>query len=262
MIFTFPYHDPEGTYNEVFRRQMAHLKAAFDSICVSISPLTVERNADFVAYLEAQGCHLFRNPPGSRLGDHLRQALHLAVDQAQDRRPIFYGFIDRILFTFDTGWRERVLQDLRQCQSRACVIFERTPFAWDTHPTNYREIEQMVSRSGEWLYGAFIEWTLCGLLLSPATASSVIAQSTSPTMEVLGEWLLLAIKNDVTIATKKVDWALWEDPYWEQVDAEVLKQQRERSSEETIKRLKMNAPFMLLMAEERFKDLRPRFEHL
>jgi hypothetical protein len=262
MICAFPYHDPEGRYNQVFAVQLDQLRTAFDGICISISPPTVEHNASFVEYLRQQGCHLFHNQPGSVSGDHFRQALRLAVDQAQDEQPIFYGFIDRILFVMETQWKESFLQDLRECQEREFVIFERTPFSWKTHPTNYREIEQMVSRIGQWLYGAFIELTLCGLVLSPRVAKLVVDQSISPAIEVLGEWVLLAIREGIPITAKKVDWVLWEDPFWEGIAPHILKERRERSPEETIKRIKMNVPFMLLMTEERFRNLNPRIERI
>jgi hypothetical protein len=81
-------------------------------------------------------------------------------------------------------------------------------------------------------------------------------------MEVLGEWVLLAIANDIPITTTKVDWLLWEDPYWDELDPRELKQVREQSRQETVKRINMMTPFMLMLAEDRFRDLRPRIERV
>jgi hypothetical protein len=262
MICAFPYHDPDGIYNQVFERQLDHLKTAFDSICISASPPTLASNTAFVDYLGQQGCHLFANQPGSMLGDHFRQALRLAVSHTGDRQPVFFGFIDRILFVLETHWKEHFLQDLKECATRECVLFERSAFAWDTHPANYREMEQMVSRAGEWLYGESIELGLCGLILSATAARVIVDQSISPSVEVLAEWVLLAMKNNIPITAKKVDWVLWEDPYWEGIAPEILKQQREQSREETTKRITMNAPFLLVMAEERFRNLNARVERI
>jgi hypothetical protein len=262
MICTFPYHDPDGVYNQVFERQLEHLKTVFGSICISASPPTLAGNSAFVDYLSQQGCHLSRNQPGSTLGDHFRQALRLAVNQARDRQSIFFGFIDRILFALETHWKEHFVQDLRECTTRECVLFERSAFAWETHPANYREMEQMVSRAGEWLYGESIELGLCGLLLSAAAGKTIVNQSVSSSMEVLAEWVLLAMKNGIPITAKKVDWVLWEDPYWEGIAPETLKQQREQSREETAKRISMNAPFLLVMAEERFRNVIARVERI
>ena len=58
------------------------------------------------------------------------------------------------------------------------------------------------------------------------------------------------------------DWLLWEDPYWEGIDPQALKQMREQSRDETAKRMNMMAPYMLMMVEERFRDLKPRIERL
>ncbi len=262
-ILAFPYHDPHGTYNEAFRKQLGDMRQAFGPICVSATPTTIEQNRSFIEELEERGCVVYRNPPGSTLGDHFRQALRSAVHASGgSQRPVYFGFIDRILFAFETQWRDRFLEDLCTCQDRALVTFERTPYAWDTHPTNYREIEQMVSRVGEWLLGTNIEFGLCGLLVSPSTAELLATRSISSSCEVLGEWILLAAQHGIPIAAKRVDWVLWEDPYWEGIDPEVLRRQREQSADETIKRVRMNVPFMSLLAEERFKGLILRVERI
>jgi hypothetical protein len=262
VILTFPYHDPDGTYNEVFRRQLPELQNAFSALCVSATASTAAQNAAFVDELERSGCLVARHHPGSALGEHFREALRLAVRASGEDNGIYFGFIDRILYAFETEWKTLFLTDLDACHQLPLLAFERTPYAWSTHPDNYREIEQMVSRLGEWLLGTNIEFGLCGLGLQAQTAETLLAHSTSPAIEILGEWILLAAKHEIPIATKKVDWVLWEDPYWEGIPHKQLKAEREQSTEETIRRIRMNAPFMLLLTEERFRDITLRVERL
>jgi hypothetical protein len=255
VILTFPYHDPSGTYNEVFRRQLPALQDAFSTLCISATALTAEQNGTFVDQLEQAGCLVTRHEPGSALGEHFCEALRLAVRASRADSGVYFGFIDRILYAFESEWKSPFLADLEACQELPLVTFERTHYAWSTHPDNYREVEQMVSRLGVWLLGTNVEFGLCGLALQTQTAATLLAHSTSPSMEILGEWMLLAAKHGIPIAAKQVDWVLWEDPYWEGVPHGQLKAEREQSAEETIRRIRMNVPFMLLLTEERFRGI-------
>jgi hypothetical protein len=251
MILTLPYYDPSGRYNRAFQHQLDALKSAFDAICVSVAPPTGADNAGFVRYLEAQGCVVFDNPAGATIGDQSREALRLALGYTD--QPIFFGFLDRILFALETEWRWQFLQDLKVYQTAAFLVFERSQAAWDTHPANYREIEQMVSRMFELLSGRSVELMPCALLLSHDVASTILNQSTSSAHEVWAEWTLLAMKNGIPITTQKVDWLAWEHPYWEDVDSDEFKRCRESSPDEVIKRIKMNMPAALVLTEERFR---------
>ncbi len=255
MILTFLYYDPGGKYNRVFQRQLATMKSAFEKICVSIAPPTSQDNADFVRYLEEQSCVVFDNAPGTPIGEHSHNALRLAVEQAGAQEPIFFGFLDRILFALETDWRTSFLQDIENHRTANCTIFERSQLAWNTHPSNYREIEQMVSRTFELIHGEFVELNPCAFIMSHAAANTISGQSTTRSFAVWGEWVLLAIKNDLPITRKKVDWLSWEHPYWNQVEPELLKREWETNPAETIKRIETNTPVMLLLTEERFKKL-------
>jgi hypothetical protein len=92
--------------------------------------------------------------------------------------------------------------------------------------------------------------------MSHDAASAILGQSTSPHHEVWAEWILLAMKNGIPVTTRKVDWLAWGHPYWEDVDPDVLKHNREASRDEVVKRIEMNAPVALMLAEERFRHIR------
>lgn len=139
MILTFPYHDPGGTYNEVFGRQLPELRNAFSALCISATAPTAEQNAAFVGELERAGCLVTRHEPGTMLGAHFREALRLAALASGAESGIYFGFIDRILYALESKWKAPFLADLEACQPLPLVTFERTPYAWSTHPDNYRE---------------------------------------------------------------------------------------------------------------------------
>jgi hypothetical protein len=95
----------------------------------------------------------------------------------------------------------------------------------------------------------------CAFILSHATANGILDQSTSASYDVWVEWILLAMKDNIPITTKKVDWLAYQQPYWEHIEPDAMKREREISREETIKRIRMNAPVAFTMIEERFRDV-------
>ncbi len=256
MILALPYYDPAGKHNQVFQRQLETLRSAFDAICMSVAPPTGQDNASFVQRLAEQGCLVLDNAPGSTLGDHSRQALWLALTHARAEQSIFFGFLDRVLFALETEWRDTFLQDLATYRADECLVLERSPLAWSTHPSNYREMEQMVSRTFQWLSGTFVELSPAALVLSRRAAHTILGQSQSASYDIWGEWVLLAMRNGIPVTTRQVDWLAWEDPYWEGADPADLKRAREASQEETLKRIRMNVPILMMLTEDRFHHLK------
>jgi hypothetical protein len=255
MILAFPYHDPTGKCNVTFRRQLTTLRSFFQNICIGATPGTLRQNAGFCDELDGQGCLIFRNGPDATIGDHSRTALQLAVEQSQGRQSIFFGFLDRLLFALETEHRASFLHNVGCYQGEECMVFERSPSAWRTHPANYAEIERMLSRMGELLYGSYMEMSPCAFVLGPETAELLLRTSVNDSWAVWAEWLLLAAKSQIPITVKRVDWLSWEDPYWEQADAKTLRRAQESNRQEVAKRIQLNAPVALLMSESRFRDL-------
>lgn len=253
-VLTFAYHDPRRQREAALQHELPALRAAFSGICVSAIPPLHE---EYLQGLESQGCAVYRNAPGTSVGDHARAALRLSLEQAPPGEPIFYGFDDRVLYALASPWREAFLHDMGAAPDAGAVVYERTPAAWATHPDNYREIEGMVSRALQLLCGRRIELGISALMLSVPAARTALAQSVTPGFEVWGEWVLLALKERIPVATRAVDWLAWEDPYWAGVPLEQLKHEREQSREETLRRIRMNAPCLALLAEERFGGLCP-----
>jgi len=255
MILTMPYYDPQGIHNRVFRRQLDMLQSLFNHIFIAEIWPTARDNTAFLAYLADRGCHVSAGAPSAPFGLPALEALRRACEDEASSEPIFYGFLDRLLFSLESPWRQELLSDVSRHAAAACVVFQRSAAAWATHPDNYRESEQMVSRMLQWLCGRAIELSPGAFIFSRQTAQTLAGQSTCRTPAIWGEWVLLALKNGIPIDTPAVDWLAWEDPFWEQADPAQLKRAREGSRDETIKRIQWNAPLMAMLAEERFGDL-------
>jgi hypothetical protein len=255
MYLAFPYHDPQGAFNDALRRHLDRLRSTFDAICIGATPPTTSENAAFLVELRAAGCLIAENRPGTTIGDHARSALRLAVEQAGPKRPVAYLFLDRFLCAMESEHKEPFLADLARYQDRACMVFERSPAAWTTHPANYKEVEGMTTRLGELLFGSTVDWCPCALVLGADVSRAIIAESINPTYAVWSEWLLLAAKSDATIVSIEVDWLAWEDPFWARVAPKELKQAQENDPLQVVKRIQMHGPIALLMIEPRFREI-------
>jgi hypothetical protein len=262
MILAFPYHDPQGALNAALRRHLERLQSTFDVLCIGATPPTVAHNAPFLAELHAAGCLIAENGPGTTIGDHSRSALRLAVEQAQQDQPIAFLFVDRFLYAMETEHKEPFLADVLRYQDQACMVFERTPAAWATHPANYKEVEDMTTRLGELLFGSTVDWCACALVFGAAICRHIIQESRIDTYAVWPEWLLIAAKHGAPIASTEVDWLAWEDPFWEGVDPKALKRAQESDPTQVVKRIQMHAPMSLLLAENRFRGITIRRKRL
>jgi hypothetical protein len=81
-IFAFPYHDPQGKFNHLIEKHLSDFNNIFSKICVSATPVTIEKNTNFIKKLEQTGFNIFKNPVNSNIGDHYRNALATAVKES------------------------------------------------------------------------------------------------------------------------------------------------------------------------------------
>jgi len=86
MILTFPHHDPTGKYNKVFQNKLPELFKIFSAVCISVTLPTKKQNKLFVEYLRKQGCVIFKNAADTNIGDHMRNALKIATEQATNEK--------------------------------------------------------------------------------------------------------------------------------------------------------------------------------
>lgn len=255
MFLTLPYFDPSGKFNLYLRRQLPALLSHFERICLSVIPPTAELNSGFIDFLRSEGVLLAFPEGGTLHGEHSRAALKLAVENSAGQDRIFFGFLDRVLFALETRHRDAFLSDLKRFSSEQFVIFERSEAAWKTHPENNMQIEQMVSRICELMCGEPLDLEPCALLFSREAGRLILNHSSARTTEVWGEWILLAKLNHIPLTRVEVDWLSWKDPHFLDIDDAQLKRKRETSPEETIKRIQMNVPCMMMLTESRFAPI-------
>ncbi len=252
-ILSFPYHDPAGKFNDYIRQSLPRLKEIFSHICISATPSTYEINKEFVDFLEKEGCLVYRNVENSSIGDHYRNALQLAVDIEGDNK-IFFSFIDRLVYILNTDVLDQFTEDM-QTNFIDVVLYERSEKAWQTHPANYREIEQTVNKLGSFLIGEEVELGTCGFSIYSDIARQILPQSIADSYSAGTEWILLIYLLGIKPAIIKVDWLSWEDPFVEKISPQQLKVEREQDRNEYIKRLEMNIPFINLLVQKRFYGL-------
>jgi hypothetical protein len=121
------------------------------------------------------------------------------------------------------------------------LIFQRSQYAWETHPQNYRELETLVTTVGKNLFGRELDYAWCHLVVSAGQLRKVMPRVKNPDLSMVAEMIFYLQDN---IQTRDVDWLAWEDPFILGRDALQLKHQRENSLAETRKRLRYVLPMI------------------
>jgi hypothetical protein len=121
------------------------------------------------------------------------------------------------------------------------LIFTRSEAAWKTHPANYWELEQMMTRVGEMLFHQSLDFAWCHLVVQAGQLQQILPPPNHWDLSMMAE-LVLRLKDN--IQTRAVDWLAWEDPFIYGVEPEQLKQEREQSLAEVRKRLAYVVPML------------------
>ncbi|MFH1551518.1 MAG: hypothetical protein ABIC36_01400 [bacterium] len=214
-IFVFPYHDPKGEYNKIFKKNLGLLKDIFSGVCVSATLATVNNNADFLSFLRDEGCVVHKNNNGSMIGDHFRNALNVGLKKYNIQPAYFYfGFIDRVLFDLETKFKDKFIEDIKTEYKEDFIIFSRSKEAWQTHPKDYCDLEKIIADAGRIFTDKILDWIWCGALIKKDLAELIVKDSKLNDFAVLAEFIMIARKNDKTIESKDADWLAWEEPFW------------------------------------------------
>jgi hypothetical protein len=144
-------------------------------------------------------------------------------------------------------YQEQFRADMRNLQAAETpLIYQRSATAWETHPQNYRELEQIVTRVGEFLFGKYLDFAWCHLAIQAGQLHKLLPYIQARDFGFEAE-MVLHLKEE--IHTKDVDWLSWEDPFIENGDAQTLKATREASLAETNKRLSYVVPMLQLLRQ-------------
>jgi hypothetical protein len=237
-----PFHDPQAIMLPYLWQLDSWLKLTFTHAYLGLSHPTRLNQPAAVDRLQRDPFYrLTFNEPGSGPGQHYRAVYQSAVEGCSPVQRLHLCDFDRPAFALSTAYRQAYLDDLAWADAQnPPVLFQRTPAAWATYPDNYREIEGLVARVGELLYGQTYDIGWSYLVLQASDLAWVLPQLNSLDFGVLIEVLLLLRPR---LLTRPVDWLAWEDPFILGREAGELRLERSRSQAETVKRLRGLLPF-------------------
>lgn len=240
-LLAIPYHDPDGLMVRLIDDVTPTIKHHFARACISITPKTEAALPDLGMKLIEDPFFCVRyNAPDTLPGDHFRTAYAAAVAVGAPDQVVHLCDLDRVAFAL-AHFPDRFLHDIRATTAESCpLLFQRSAYAWSTHPTNYRTVESWLVQAGELLFGRYYDFAWSHMALTVSQLQQVLDEVESRDFSLLIEMVLLLREQ---LETKDVDWLAWEDPFLYQRSADALRRERDASLEETHKRLRGILPF-------------------
>ena len=240
-----PLPDPEGIFLPHLKQITPLLKTTFAQAIVNLPPSTRCIQPEAVYQIEADPFFLCGEFPESPVGDHFRALYSLAAQHCPPAQVLHLCYIDRLAFALQTHFYQSFLADVQAVtQEQTPLIFQRSAAAWDTHPRNYRDIESMVTRVGEWLFHKTLDFAWCHLAVQAGQLANVLPRTHQHDLSMVAEIVLQMLEQ---ANTKEVDWLAWEDPFILGCDPPTLKTERENDPSETRKRLAYALPMLKIL---------------
>jgi len=249
-ILVTPFHDPGGSF---FRHLVAiepGLKRAFSNAVLGLTPATIRAGPAALDLLRADPFYVLFPSAEAPVGQQWSDLYRHAVSISQPEQVLDLCFLDRLAFILQTGYREVFLQDILGLDP-ACpaLLFCRSERAWNSHPPNYRQIEQFAVRAGQLLFGQKLDYTWCHLRVRSARLDEVLKQVHQPDFSMQAE-IVLGLMDSLQV--KEVDWLEWEDPFLLGQDGNALRCERENSRLEAEKRLAYILPVLQILLRFNF----------
>jgi hypothetical protein len=245
-VVVFPIHDPEGIYLPHLERITPLLKTVFAQAIINLPPKTRQAQPGAKSRLTADPFFILSDEYSeSPVGEHFRALYRFAAHHCPPEQVLHLCYIDRVAFALETGFRQSFLEDVQAVTNEQTpLIFHRSATAWDTHPANYRDIESMITRAGEWLFHKTLDFAWCHLAVKAGVLSEVMPRTMQSDLSMVTEIILAMLDQ---IKTKDVDWLAWEDPFILNCDPLTLKTARENDPAETRKRLAYALRMMMVI---------------
>lgn len=238
----FPYADLDGTMLPHLRSILPDLKYQFDHAYVCSPPSSLqllEQNDliladDFFTVYPVEGDTL--------IGERFALLYERAANEADPQQILHLCYPDRVAFALEGEYRETFLADVDSLSPEELpLIFQRSQYAWETHPQNYRQFEGIVTKVAKNLFGRELDYGWCHIVVQAKQLREVMPLVRNPDLSMVAEMIF---HMQDTVKTRDVDWLAWEDPFILGRDADELKREREQSLEETNKRLKYVLPML------------------
>jgi hypothetical protein len=238
----FPFNDPDRTMFRHLQTILPDLKNHFERAYIC-PPLSTQEHVDHMQQLQAD--EFFTIFPADRemqIGEHFAYLYQRAADAAPAEQILHLCYVDRLAFALEGEYRDLFLNDIDSLSADDVpLIFQRSQKAWETHPQNYRELEGIVTTVGQNLFGKELDFAWCHIAVRAGELSQIMPLVKNSGLSMVAE-MIFYMQDD--IQTRAVDWLAWEDPFVLSRDASDLKHEREKSMEETRKRLSYVLPMI------------------
>jgi hypothetical protein len=219
------------------------LKLHFERAYLCPPPSTLQQK-EHMQLLEADDFFtIFPLEKELQIGERFAYLYRHAAEAAPPEQPLHLCFLDRLAFALRSGYRRAFLADVDSLTGADLpLIFQRSERAWETHPRNYRDIENIISVVGLHLFGRELDYAWCHIVVSAGQLRTIMPSARNPDLSMVAEMVYYLQDH---IHTRDVDWLAWEDPFVLSRPASELRHERENSLAETQKRLS----YILPMAE-------------
>ncbi len=241
----FPYDDPDGTMFPHLQAILPDLKDHFDHAYISPTLSTFEWLQQKQLIIPDDFFTVFPVDDNKDVGERFAYIYQHAAEAAHPDQAIHLCYPDRMSFALEGKYRDAFLADIDSLTADDLpLIFQRSEYAWGTHPQIYRKIEGIVTTVGKNLFGRELDYAWCHLVVQAKQLREIIPLTTLPNISMVAE-MLYYIQDEVK--TRDVDWLAWEDPFILNRDADDLKREREQSLDETNKRLEYVLPMIEIL---------------
>jgi hypothetical protein len=245
-VAVIPMNDPEGMMFPHLETITPLLKGLFARLFVSVPLPTQQALPHYMDWLKADDFfHVIYHQNLIAIGDDFLTLYAQAALVCDPDQLLHLCFIDRLAYALQSEHRADFMADILAIKpAQTPLIWQRSERAWQTHPRNYRDIEQMATKAGEWLFGKSLDFAWCHLVIPARRLREVVPIVKNRDLSFFAE-IILAIRKEVV--TRDVDWLSWEDPFVNSWDGQALKTARENSIAESRKRLAYVIPTLRLL---------------
>ncbi len=238
----FPYNDPDGTMLPHLLAILPDLKEHFDRAFISPPPSTLGWLRQNNLILTDDFFTVFPMVGEKLIGERFAHLYRRAGEVAQPDQPIHLCYLDRMSFALEGKYKQSFLADVDSlAEDDLPMIFQRSQYAWETHPQNYRQLEGIVTSVAKNLFGRELDYGWCHIVVQAKQLRKIMPLVKNPDLSMVAE--MIFYMHD-TIKTRDVDWLAWEDPFILGREADELKREREQSLDEMNKRLKYVLPML------------------
>jgi hypothetical protein len=245
-VIVMPMHDPAGVMFPNLKAVTSQLKSVFARAFVSVTPITQETQPGSMAWLRQDGFfQALYHPSDVPVGRDFSALYAYAAAACPPDQILHLCFIDRVAFALQGDYREQFLADVQAVKpDDTPLLFQRSKAAWDTHPSNYRELEAILTHVGRLLFKKDLDFAWCHLAVQAGQLAAILPYLKSCDMSLVAE---IAVHLRDQARTKDVDWLAWEDPFIYSRNPHELKAEREGSNAENRKRLAYVIPMLQVL---------------